>query len=92
MHRIQVQLTPEQERLLRELAAARGSSISALIREGVDAVLGPQVAERRRSRDRAVSLIGAFQSETGDVSENHDEYFVEAIEAKWAENRKKRSS
>ena len=89
MHRIQVQLTPEQERMLRELAAVRGSSISALIREGVDALLAPTADEEQRRRERMLSMIGAFSSGESDVSENHDEYFVQAIEDKWKANRQR---
>lgn len=84
MHRIQVQLTAEQERMLRELAHVRGSSISALIREGVDAILAGQSAERQHRIERALAYLGSLPSaepgEPTDVAENHDEYFVQAIE------------
>ena len=81
MHRIQVQLTPEQERMLRELATLRGKSVSALIREGVDRLLKPEKENREELWRRASSFIGSghdFEGAT-DVSERHDDYLVEAI-------------
>jgi Arc/MetJ-type ribon-helix-helix transcriptional regulator len=79
MHRIQVQLTPEQERMLRELAALRGSSISALIREGIDALLAPEATERRRRRERMLLAIGIGRSGLHDVSSRHDDYWADDI-------------
>jgi Arc/MetJ-type ribon-helix-helix transcriptional regulator len=79
MHRIQVQLTPEQERMLRELAAARGASISSLIREGIDAILGSEIAERRERRLRMLSIIGIGASE-GEPVTDFDEEYVRSIE------------
>lgn len=80
MHRIQVQLTTDQERALRELARLRGRSISALIREGVDRMLEPERRDRHAKRDRALNLIGLFDSKgPGDVSARHDEYLADAI-------------
>lgn len=79
MHRIQIQLTEEQERMLRELAALRGSSISALVREGVEALIAPDLAERSHRKERVLSLMGAFRSGLGDVSKRHDDYFADDI-------------
>jgi hypothetical protein len=80
MHRIQIQLTADQERALREMARLRGSSISALVREGVDRILEPQRRLDDARVDRALELIGMFDSKgPGDISERHDEYFADAI-------------
>lgn len=83
MHRIQVQLTPEQERRLRELARLRKSSISALIREGIDAVIGPAKPRYTKEQiERAMSLVGSLdglETET-DVAVNHDRYLTEILE------------
>ncbi|HVA26729.1 MAG TPA: ribbon-helix-helix protein, CopG family [Candidatus Baltobacteraceae bacterium] len=79
MHRIQVQLTPEQERMLRELAAVRGSSISALIREGVDALLAPTAGDQQRRRERMLKAVGLFGSGLHDVSARHDDYLADDI-------------
>lgn len=83
MHRIQVQLTPAQERGLREAARLRGQSISALIREGVDRVLDPSVESQDDQWTRAASIIGKYRSKSGnDAAEKHDVYFAEAIRPK----------
>lgn len=84
MHRIQVQLTAEQERVLREMARLRGSSISALIREGVEQLTAPERERRARARRSALSLIGAFGGgDAPDVSRRHDDYLADAIERCW---------
>jgi hypothetical protein len=80
MKRIQVQLTPEQERVLREMARLRGASISALIREGIDDFIGPQRRLAEERRKRAMELIGILgPGGPSDVSRNHDRYFADAI-------------
>jgi hypothetical protein len=76
MHRIQVQLTESQERMLREIARLRGSSISALIREGVDQITAPERQRLERAQQRALRLIGAFSDEP-DVARRHDDYLAE---------------
>jgi hypothetical protein len=79
MHRIQVQLTTRQEKALRELARLRGSSISALIRDGIDHILEPSATARAEKLARARKAIGAFESGVTDVSERHDAYLAEAF-------------
>ena len=81
MHRIQVQLTAAQEKRLKELARLRGSSISALIREGVDRLLEPDDKERKEMIERANAFIakGYRDPEGSNVAENHDEYLADAI-------------
>jgi len=78
MHRIQVSLTDQQERALRDMARMRRSSISALIREGVDLVLKPNFNDRSVALERARTVLGAFDSSASDVSERHDHYLAEA--------------
>jgi Arc/MetJ-type ribon-helix-helix transcriptional regulator len=87
MHRIQVQLTPEQERMLREMASARGSSISALIREGIDALLAPEAADRTRRQERMLSIIGIGRSAPSDGPVDLDEEYVRSIEESHAAKR-----
>ncbi|MGB8520965.1 MAG: hypothetical protein WCD38_12465 [Candidatus Tumulicola sp.] len=85
MHRIQVQLTTEQERALKEIARLRGVSISALVREGVDRILEPERHRDDARVKRALGLIGLFNSKgPRDVSERHDEYVAEAIHERFA--------
>jgi Arc/MetJ-type ribon-helix-helix transcriptional regulator len=81
MHRIQVQLTANQERQLREMARLRGQSISALIREGVDALLAPARKRRQEAIEWSRSIAGTGRDKEGktDVSERHDYYLAQAI-------------
>lgn len=84
MHRIQVQLTAAQERRLKELAKLRGSSVSALIREGVDRLLAPDLQASDEKWDRAARAVGIFQDSATDVAKEHDRYLADAIVAKKA--------
>ena len=89
MHRIQIQLTAEQERALRELARLRGASISSLVRDGVDALLEPERGRYAGRHKRALELIGLFDSKgPGDVAERHDEYLADAIHDRVARRRR----
>ena len=77
MIRTQVQLTEEQLRRLRTLAAEKGSSISQLVRDGVDNVL----AQTEQGADssgvqRAIAAAGRFHSGREDVARRHDDYLV----------------
>jgi hypothetical protein len=69
MIRTQVQLTDAQARALRRVAAERGVSMAAVIRELVDAGLAAPVAAHRA---RARGVIGRFASEPSTVSRDHD--------------------
>jgi hypothetical protein len=62
---------------LRRVAAERGVSIAAVIRDAVDDVIdGRDWPERRR---RALAAAGRFSSGRTDVSDHHDEYLAEAF-------------
>lgn len=78
MVRTQIQLTEEQARRLKAMAAEQGESMAALIRRGVDALLAAEpptcTAERKR---RAVEAAGRFRSGLTDVARNHDRYLAE---------------
>jgi Arc/MetJ-type ribon-helix-helix transcriptional regulator len=85
MIRTQIQLSEEQARALRELAARDGRSMADLVRESVDLLL-----RRRRihspSREllveRALAAVGHFRSESGDLGRRHDDYFADSV-AEW---------
>ena len=79
MIRMQVQLTEEQHRAIKQLAERRGISASAIVREGVDLALRRTDPDREKLWERALAAAGRFSSGTGDMSERHDEIFVEAI-------------
>ena len=79
MVRTQIQLTEEQARRLKELAARRGVSIADLVRRGVDTVLeGETKPTRAELVARAIAAAGRHRSDRRDVSENHDRYLAEA--------------
>jgi len=91
MIRTMVQLTEEQMKALKEMAAARKTSVAKLVRESVAqyVVTAIKDSDREEKRRRALEFLDyidahpeEFQDIEGktDVSVNHDEYFVQAIE------------
>jgi hypothetical protein len=75
--RTQISLTAEQMEALRRVAAERGVSIAAVIRDAVDEVIdGGDWPERRR---RALAAAGRFSSGRTDVSVDHDEHLADAF-------------
>jgi hypothetical protein len=76
MIRTQVQLTDEQARMLRRVAAERGVSMAAVIRELVDAGLSAPASTRTA---RARGAIGRFGSGKGTVSRDHDRELDDAF-------------
>ena len=81
MIRTQIQLTQEQAQTLKAMAAARTSSVAALIRESVDLLIrragGVDIAERKR---RAIAAAGRFHSGQADISVEHDRHLAEAYQ------------
>lgn len=61
-------------------AAATGKRVAEIIREAIDAQR--QADEKQRRIDVALAALDkpAFRSGLTDLSENHDEYFVQGIE------------
>jgi hypothetical protein len=79
MIRTQIQLTEEQARRLRELAAAQGVSLAAIIREAVDRYArdGSELESRWA---RALGVRGyRDRSRATDVAADHDRYVSEAF-------------
>lgn len=79
MVRTQIQLPDEMHKRLRHLAAERGVSMAALIREAAVRVL--QEAQRP-TRDelwkRSLEVVGKFKGGASDIAERHDDYLEEA--------------
>ena len=80
MVRTQIQITEEQARALKRLAAREGKSIAELIRLSLDAMLRSggikdEVDLRYKARTAAGKLRGAEN-----LAENHDEYLAEALD------------
>ncbi len=78
MVRTQIQLTEKQAARLQQQAAEEGASVAELIRRGVDLYLRSlgSVSDEER-RQRALRAAGRFASGKRDLSEKHDQYFVE---------------
>lgn len=78
MVRTQIQLTEDQSRALKLLAAHQGKSVAELIRQSVDQLVRSagvvDVEERRR---RAIAAAGRFSSGHNDLSTDHDRYLAE---------------
>ena len=80
MVRTQIQLTEEQARALKKMAASRHLSSAELIRRAVDIMIksGPG-ADPEESRKRAIDIAGKFSSGKSDVSRKHDRYLADAF-------------
>ena len=80
MQRVQVQLSEEQATHLARRASEKGTTVAGAIRDAIDAQLVAD--ERQRRIDVALAALQkpAFHSGVPDLVENHDEYFVQAIE------------
>lgn len=80
MVRTQIQLTEDQARKVKKIAAHRGVPMAEVIRDAIDGVIrseartGPE--DRRR---RALDIVGKFRSGKRDVSKRHDAYLAEAL-------------
>ena len=77
MVRTQIQLTEAQAAALRRMAAERGVSMAALIRDAVEQVIEAQETQRG-SWARALAVVGKYSSGLTDVAEEHDRYLEEA--------------
>lgn len=78
--RTQIQLTEEQYRRLKRLAAERGLSLAEVIRRYVQRGLASEKQELEERWERASGLIGAFRSKERDLAVEHDRYLEEAYD------------
>ena len=74
MIRTQIQLTEEQARELKRIAAERGISVAALIREAVERTVSVDSGPARWRR--ALAVVGRFGSGKKDISGDHDRYLA----------------
>ena len=77
--RTQVRLDPDQHERLKVLAARRSTSLSQLVREGVDHVLATE--HREATWDRFLNAAGSCRTKVGttDISSRHDAYLSDAF-------------
>jgi len=82
MIRTQIQITEEQARQLKMVAAQEQKSVAEVIREGIDLTLRRRAGiDEEILRRRAIEIAGKYQSGVTDLSEAHDRYLAEAWEA-----------
>lgn len=80
MIRTQISLTEDQMARLRAEARRRGVPIASVVRDAVDRVVPADPGDRRARFERALAVIGRFDSGTGDVAATHDDI---AGDARW---------
>ncbi|MCI0416126.1 ribbon-helix-helix domain-containing protein [bacterium] len=79
MIRTQIQLTEEQAKTLKAMAADRGVSVAELIRQGVSELIASSNAIDYSERiKRAIQAAGRFHSRKSNISVKHDRYLDEA--------------
>ena len=90
MIRTIVQLTEEQHRVLKELAAEYHVSMSEMVRRSVDALAHnkPKARSREEIRRRAMEAAGFIKDPNGpkDLSINHDFYLEEVYAGEFDDN------
>lgn len=74
-----IELTAEQEEALRRLAEKTHQSVEEMVRESLQRLLHESAQANWESRKtRALNTVGRFRSGKRDVSEQHDQYLMEA--------------
>ncbi|MBI5585111.1 MAG: CopG family transcriptional regulator [Deltaproteobacteria bacterium] len=75
MVRTQIQLTDDQARMVKKLAAARGVSMAEFIRQAIEGLIqASPVMDREERVKRAREIVGKFSSGKSDISRKHDAY------------------
>ena len=82
MIRTQIQLTEEQAKTLKQIAARQGKSVAELIRISVDEwIRSSAFVDKDEQRRRAIAAAGKLSGGPADLAAEHDKYFAEAAEA-----------
>ena len=80
MTRTQIQLTDEQARALREIAAAEGRSMAEVVRDAVSLLLrGRHRVDREALKRRSLASLGRFRSGIPDLAAEHDRHLDDAL-------------
>lgn len=80
MIRTQIQITPEQARALKRLAAKEGKSVAELIRQSVDMMLRTGGIKDQESLRRKASKAAGKLHGPENLAANHDDFLDEAFE------------
>jgi len=79
MVRTQIQMTEEQVKRLKKMAATERRSMADIIRQAVDTFVASKAgADIEERRSRAIAVAGSFHSKSGDLAKSHDKYLAEA--------------
>ena len=79
MIRTQIQITPEQARLLKHLASKERKSVSELIRISIDSMLkSGGIKDQSDLRRKAMAAAGKLNGPRN-LAENHDDYLAEVL-------------
>jgi Arc/MetJ-type ribon-helix-helix transcriptional regulator len=79
MVRTQIQITNEQARALKRLAAREGKSVAELIRISVDSMLRSSgIKDQDTLRQKAAAAAGKLHGPKN-LAADHDDYLVEAL-------------
>ena len=80
MIRTQIQITSEQARALKRLAAREGKSVAELIRISVDSMLrAGGIKDSDALRRKAIAAAGKL-SGPENLAANHDDFLAEALD------------
>jgi hypothetical protein len=80
MIRTQIQITPEQARALKRLAAREGKSVAELIRISLDSMLqAGGIKDQDSLRRKALAAAGKLDGPEN-LAKKHDEYLAEALD------------
>ena len=80
MVRTQIQLTEEQAKKVKKIAAHRGVPMAEVIRDAIDGMIRSNARTiPQERRKRALEIVGKFRSGKSDVSIRHDAYLTEAF-------------
>lgn len=80
MIRTQIQLTEDQAKALKRLAASRHLSVAELIRRAIEAMIKTDSAADPEERlQRSLEIVGKFSSGKRDISRKHDAYLSERL-------------
>jgi hypothetical protein len=79
MVRTQIQLTEEQAKTLKRIAASRHLSVAELIRRAIDTMIKTSTSVDPEERlKRSLEIAGKFSSGKRDISKKHDVYLSES--------------